>query len=98
MKIRPLGDRICVKRVDSSSETPSGIIIPDSVLGNSMEGVIVGVGPGSYDKHGIRNKMNVFEGQTVIFGQWAGEDLEIEGEDYVMLTEADIVGILKEKD
>ncbi len=96
--IRPLGDRICVKRVESSTQTSSGIFIPDSAQTSSMEGIVVGVGPGSYDKKGNRNEMHVSVGQTVIFGQWSGEELVIDGEDHVMLTEADIIGVLKERD
>ncbi len=95
--IRPLGDRICVKRVESSTQTPGGIFIPDSAQTSSMEGVIVGVGPGSYDKKGKRNKMSVSEGQIVVFGKWSGDELVIDGEDYVMITESDIIGVLKER-
>ena len=96
--IRPLGDRICVKRVESNTQTSSGIFIPDTAKGSSMEGVVVSVGPGSYDKKGNRNKMNVSEGQTVIFGHWSGDEIVLDGEEYVMLTESDIIGVLKERD
>ena len=95
--IRPLGDRICVKRVESSTQTESGIFIPESAQTSSMEGVVVGVGPGSYDKRGNRNEINVSEGQRVIFGKWSGDEIVLDGEDYVMLTEADIIGVLKER-
>lgn len=96
--MRPLGDRIFVKRVESSTQTSGGIFIPDSAQASSMEGVILAVGPGSYDKKGNRNKMNVSEGQRVIFGKWSGDEIVIDGEEYVMLTENDIIGVLKEKD
>ena len=80
--MRPLGDRIFVKRVKSSTQTSGGIFIPDSAQASSMEGVILAVGPGSYDKKGNRNKMNVSEGQRVIFGKWSGDEIVIDGEDY----------------
>lgn len=96
--MRPLGDRILVKRIENDKETASGILIPDTIQTTSMEGTILAVGPGAFDKKGNRNKMHVSEGQRVVFGMWSGEDITVEGEDYVMLTENDIIGVLKERD
>lgn len=95
--IRPLGDRILVKKVESDKKTSGGIYIPDTVETTSMEGVVVAVGPGSYDKNGKRKEMHVSEGQRVVFGKWSGEELVVDGEEHLMLVEEDIIGVLKER-
>lgn len=94
MKIRPLGDRIFVKRVENNEETVGGIIIPDTAQEKPMEGTIVAVGPGNYED-GERVALHVREGDRIVFGKWSGDDVEIDGEEFVILTEDNIIGVLK---
>jgi len=95
MKIRPLGNRIFVKRIEKNEKTSGGIIIPDTAKEKPMEGIVIAVGPGNYDDNGNRIPLSVNEGDRVVFGKWSGEDLEINNEEFVVLTEDNIIGVLK---
>lgn len=95
MNIKPLGDRIFVKRIKPVEKSIGGILIPDTSQDKPMEGIVVAVGFGSYDDKGERNTFHVKEGDRVVFGKWSGDDVEFDGEEYVVITEDNIIGILK---
>ncbi|MDA0367013.1 MAG: co-chaperone GroES [Proteobacteria bacterium] len=94
MKIRPLQDRVIVKRIDSEQKTKGGIIIPDTVQEKPQEGEIIAVGPGGRDESGKVIKLDVKKGDRVLFGKWSGTDVKVEGEDLLIMKESDIMGIL----
>lgn len=94
MKFRPLRDRVLVLRIDAEETTPSGIIIPDTAQDSPMEGIVIAVGEGKVNDDGTREEMSVQEGHRVIFGKWSGTDIKIDGKDYLILTEDDLIGIL----
>lgn len=95
MTIKPLGDRIFVKRIDQPTESAGGILLPDSTQEKPMEGIVIATGTGTFDKQGNRETFSVKEGDRVVFGKWSGEDVEVDGKEYVIITEDNIVGILR---
>lgn len=96
MKIRPLHDRILLKRVEEEEKTKGGIIIPDAAKETPAEGVIVAVGPGKKDDQGKVIPMGVKVGDHVIFRKYAGDDIKLEGEERIILSEEDIIGIIED--
>ena len=95
MKIRPLNDRILVKRLEEEGKTAGGIIIPDSAKEKPAEGEIVAVGPGKMNEKGERTAMDVKPGDRVLFSKYGGTDVKIEGEDYLIMREDDILGVVE---
>jgi chaperonin GroES len=95
MKIRPLQDRIIVKRLEGEEKTKGGIIIPDSAKEKPMEGKVIAVGNGKVLENGQRSKPEVKEGDRVLFGKYAGTEVKIEGEEHLILREDDILGIIE---
>jgi chaperonin GroES len=95
MKIRPLNDRILVKRLEEEEKTAGGIIIPDSAKEKPAEGSIVAVGPGKMNEKGDRVAMDVKVGDNVLFSKYGGTDVKIEGEDYLIMREDDILGVVE---
>ena len=95
MKIRPLQDRIIVKRLESEEKTKGGIIIPDSAKEKPMEGKVVAVGSGKVLDNGERSKMEVKAGDVVLFSKYAGTEVKIEGEEHLIMKEDDILGIIE---
>ncbi len=95
MKIRPLNDRILVKRLEEEETTAGGIIIPDSAKEKPAEGEIVAVGPGKLNKSGVRTAMDVSVGDRVLFSKYGGTDVKLDGEDYLIMREDDILGVLE---
>ena len=95
MKIRPLNDRILVKRLEEEETTAGGIIIPDSAKEKPAEGEIVAVGPGKLNDKGERTAMDVKAGDRVLFSKYGGTDVKIEGEDYLIMREDDILGVVE---
>jgi len=95
MKIRPLQDRIIVKRLESEEKTKGGIIIPDSAKEKPMEGKVIAVGNGKLLDNGQRSKPEVKEGDRVLFGKYAGTEVKIDGEEHLILREDDILGIIE---
>ncbi len=91
--IKPLGDRVVLKRTASEQQTAGGIILPDNAQEKPMKGTVVAVGPGKVLDNGDRNKMEVEVGQTVLFGKYAGSDIKIDGEDYVICDQREILGV-----
>ena len=95
MKIRPLNDRILVKRLEEEETTAGGIIIPDSAKEKPAEGEIVAVGPGKMNDAGERVAMDVKEGDRVLFSKYGGTDVKLDGEDYLIMREDDILGVIE---
>ena len=95
MKIRPLNDRILVKRLEEEETTAGGIIIPDSAKEKPAEGEIVAVGPGKLNDKGERIAMDVKPGDIVLFSKYGGTDVKIEGDDYLIMREDDILGVIE---
>ncbi|RZA20343.1 MAG: co-chaperone GroES [Proteobacteria bacterium] len=94
MKIRPLQDRILVKRVEAEQKTASGIIIPDAAKEKPVEGRVVAVGNGRTLDNGTVQKPDVKSGDTVLFGKYSGTEVKVEGEEFLILREDDILGVL----
>ena len=94
MKIRPLNDRVIVKRVEEEQKTVGGIIIPDTAKEKPQEGEVVAVGPGKLDEDGKRIAMDVKEGDRILFGKYAGTEIKIDGEEHIFMREDDILGII----
>jgi len=95
MKIRPLNDRLLVKRLAEVTQTASGIIIPDSAKEKPAEGEVVAVGPGKVADNGERVALQVKEGDRVLFSKYGGTDVKLDGEDYLIMREDDILGIME---
>ena len=94
MKIRPLQDRLVVKRVKEEETTKGGIIIPDAAKEKPQEGEIVAVGSGARDETGKLIPLDVKAGDRVLFGKWSGTEVKLEGEDLIIMKESDILGIV----
>ncbi len=95
MKIRPLNDRILVKRLEEEETTKGGIIIPDTAKEKPAEGKIVAVGKGKVSDKGERVPMEVKEGDRVLFSKYGGTDVKLDGEEYLIMRQDDILGIIE---
>jgi chaperonin GroES len=95
MKFRPLHDRVVVKRVAEEEKTKGGIIIPDTAKEKPMEGEIVAVGPGARDESGKLVPLDVKAGDRILFGKWSGTEIKLDGVEYLIMKESDIMGILE---
>ena len=94
MKLRPLQDRVLVRRVEPESKTAGGIFIPDTAQEKPTEGEVVAVGPGTRDEAGKLYPLDVKAGDRVLFGKWSGSEVKLDGEDLMIMKESDIMGIL----
>ena len=94
MKVKPLGDRILIKRVDPEEKAKGGIIIPDSAKEKPMEGKVVAVGSGKTDDNGKKIAMEVKKGDRVLIGKYAGTEFKLDEEEHVIVREDEILGIL----
>ena len=97
MKFRPLHDRVLIKVLDSEEKTKGGIIIPDTAKEKPQEGEVVAVGPGAKNEAGKLMPMDVKVGDFVLFGKWSGTEVKIDGKEYSIMKESDIMGISKGK-
>ena len=97
MKFRPLHDRVLIKVLDSEEKTSGGIIIPDTAKEKPQEGEVVAVGPGAMNEVGKLAPMDVKVGDVVLFGKWSGTEVKIDGKEYSIMKESDIMGISKSK-
>ena len=97
MKFRPLHDRVVVKRVEEDTKTKGGIIIPDTAQEKPMQGEVVAVGPGGRDEAGKLIPIDLKAGDYVLFGKWSGTEVKIDGTDYLIMKESDIMGVLEGK-
>ena len=94
MKLRPLHDRVVVRRIEPEAKTSGGIIIPDTAKEKPGEGEIVAVGPGKRDEAGKLFPLDVKPGDRVLFGKWSGTEIKVDGEDLMVMNEADILGVI----
>ena len=97
MKFRPLHDRVLIKVLDSEEKTSGGIIIPDTAKEKPQEGEVAAVGPGAKSEDGKIVSMDVKVGDIVLFGKWSGTEIKIDGTEYSIMKESDIMGITKGK-
>ena len=95
MKIKPLHDRVIVKRVEEEETTKGGIIIPDTAKEKPVEGKVVAVGDGKITEDGKRQPLEVKKGDKILFGKYAGTDINIDGEEHLIMREDDIIAIVK---
>ncbi len=95
MKLRPLHDRVVVRRVEEDAKTAGGIIIPDTAKEKPMQGEVVAVGPGARDERGQVVALDVKPGDRVLFGKWSGTEVKIAGEDLLIMKESDILGVIE---
>lgn len=96
MKIKPLADRIVVERIEQESKTAGGIIIPDNAKEKPKQGKVLAVGAGAKDESGKRIPVDVAVGDIVLFTQWAGSEIKLDGKDYLVMKESDVIGIIEE--
>jgi chaperonin GroES len=95
MKFRPLHDRIVVRRVEADEKTSGGIIIPDTAKEKPQEGEVLAVGPGARDDNGQIQPLDVKIGDRILFGKWSGTEIRVDGEDVLIMKEADVMGIVE---
>ncbi len=95
MKIRPLHDRVIVKRLEEERKTASGIVIPDTATEKPDQGEIVAVGPGKRDDNGKQITLDVKVGDKVLFGKYAGQTVKVAGEELLVMREEDIMGVVE---
>ncbi len=95
--IRPLHDRVIVRRIDAEEKTTGGIIIPDTAKEKPIQGEVVAVGPGARDDAGKAIPMDVKVGDIVLFAKWGGTEVKLDGEEVLVLKETDIIGIVEKK-
>ncbi|KJS27845.1 MAG: molecular chaperone GroES [Hyphomonadaceae bacterium BRH_c29] len=95
MKLRPLHDRVVVRRVKEEEKTKGGIIIPDAAKEKPQEGEVVAVGKGAVGEDGKVIALDVKKGDRVLFGKWSGTEVKIDGEDVLIMKESDIMGVLE---
>jgi chaperonin GroES len=93
--VRPLSDRILVKRVESESKTKGGIIIPDTAKEKPIEGIVVATGPGKVRDDGSRREVLVKQGDRVLFGKYDGTEVKLDGEEHLILREGDVLAVIQ---
>jgi len=94
MKLRPLQDRVLVRRVEPEAKSAGGIFIPDTAQEKPTEGEVVAVGPGVRNETGTLHPLDVKAGDRVLFGKWSGTEVKLDGEDLMIMKEADIMGVI----
>ena len=94
MNFKPLHDRVLVRRVESDQKTAGGIIIPDTAQEKPMEGEVLEIGTGARDEIGKLVPLDVKKGDKILFGKWSGTEVKMNGEDYLIMKESDIMGII----
>lgn len=96
MKFRPLHDRVVLKRIEAEEKSSGGIIIPDTVKEKPQQGEVVAVGPGGRDEAGKLIPIDLKAGDRVLFGKWSGTEVKIDGVEYLIMKESDVMGVLTE--
>jgi chaperonin GroES len=94
LKVRPLHDRVVVKRIDAESKSAGGIIIPDTAQEKPSQGEIIAVGPGGRDEAGKLIPLDLKTGDRVLFGKWSGTEVKLDGEELLIMKESDIMGVI----
>jgi chaperonin GroES len=97
MNFRPLHDRVVVRRLEEDNKTKGGIIIPDTAKEKPQQGEVIAVGPGARDEAGKIQPLDVKAGDHVLFGKWSGTEVTIDGTEYLIMKETDIMGVLDKK-
>jgi len=95
MKIRPLHDRVIVQRIEEEAKTKGGIIIPDTAKEKPQEGKVIAVGPGKILENGTKTTLDVKVGDKILFGKYSGSEIKIDGEEFSMMREDDILGVIE---
>jgi chaperonin GroES len=95
MKIRPLHDRVIVQRIEEEAKTKGGIIIPDTAKEKPQEGKVIAVGPGKILENGTKTTLDVKVGDKILFGKYSGSEIKIDGEEFLMMREDDILGVIE---
>lgn len=93
--IRPLHDRVIVRRIEQDEKTAGGIIIPDTAKEKPIQGEVVAVGPGARDESGKLIALDVKPGDVVLFGKWSGTEVNLSGEELLVMKESDVIGIVE---
>ena len=97
MKFRPLHDRVVLERIDAEAKTAGGIIVPDTAQEKPQQGEVIAVGPGTRDDSGKLIPLDVKVGDRVLFGKWSGTEVKIDGAEYLIMQESDVMGVLTEQ-
>ena len=95
VNIKPLEDRIVVKPLDAEQTTASGLVIPDTAKEKPQEGEVIAVGPGARDERGEIQRLDVRPGDRVLFGKWSGSEVRIDNEEYLIMKESDLLGVIE---
>jgi len=95
VKVRPLGDRVLIERIEADQRSPGGIVIPGTAKEKPQEGIVRAIGQGALDKNGNRIPLTVKVGDKIIFGKYSGSEIKLEGKEYVVVSENDIIGIIE---
>jgi chaperonin GroES len=96
MKIRPLADKVLVQRVEAENKTAGGIVLPDTAKEKPQRGKIIAVGEGKLSDDGSRQKPQVKKGDTVLFTSYAGSEIKIDGKEYLIMSESDIMAVIED--
>jgi chaperonin GroES len=97
MHFRPLHDRVVVRRLEQEEKSKGGIIIPDTAKEKPQEGEVIAVGPGARDEQGKVHALDVKKGDKILFGKWSGTEVKIDGVEYLVMKESDIMGVIETK-
>jgi chaperonin GroES len=95
MKVRPLHDRLLVKRIEEEDKTKGGLIIPDTAKEKPMEGKVIAAGKGKVDEDGKLRPLDVHKGDRVLFGKYSGTEIQLEGDDHLIIREDDVLAVLE---
>ena len=96
MSFRPLHDRVLIQPLEQDSKTKGGIIIPDTAKEKPVEGKVVAVGPGARDESGKLHPLDIKVGDTVLYGKWSGTEVKVDGEDFLIVKESDVMGVIEQ--
>ena len=97
MKVKPLHDRILVKRIEEGEQVVGGIIIPDTAKEKPQQGKVVAVGAGKIDDKGKRTPLDVKDGDKILFGKYSGQEIKLDGEEFLIMREEDVLGVIETK-
>ena len=95
MKVKPLHDRILVKRIEEGEQVVGGIIIPDTAKEKPQQGKVVAVGAGKIDEKGKRLPLDVKDGDTILFGKYSGQEIKLDGEEFLIMREDEVLGVIE---
>jgi len=95
-KFRPLHDRVLIEPAEQEARSKGGIIIPDTAKEKPVEGKVVAVGPGARDESGKLHPLDIKVGDTVLYGKWSGTEVKVDGEDFLIVKESDVMGVIEQ--